>query len=117
MSLDALFVTRNAGSTELRADVAHVGRDLLVTLFGGERHIGAVGVGGCSARPYASVLTMPGHRDDVIAKEAAMRISKALKCSCVVIVGIHVDDASERRISEIVDTSFALVEELIEALK
>ena len=117
MSRDPFFVIKNAGPTELRADVAYAGRDVLVTIFGGERHVGAVGVGGYSVRAYASVLTMSGHRDDVIAKEAALRISKALKCSCVVIVGVHVDDASGRQISEMVDTSFALVEELIEALK
>jgi len=63
------------------------------------------------------VLTVPNHRDDIIAKEAALRISKELRQSCVVVVGIHVHDASERQVTEIVDASFSLVNELIEAFK
>jgi gallate decarboxylase subunit D len=97
--------------------VTHLGRDLLVTLVGGEAHVGAVALGGRNKRSYASVLTVPDHRDDVIAKEAALRISKELNCSCVVIVGIHVSNASKHQVSEIVGASFALVDELIEALK
>jgi hypothetical protein len=114
---DTLVLTRSAGSTDLRVDVTHFGRDLVVTLVGGEAHVGAVALGGFHKRSYASVLTVPDHRDDVIAKEAASRISKELNCSCVVIVGIHVSNASEKLVSQIVEASFTLVSELIEALK
>ncbi|MGZ7138675.1 MAG: prenylated flavin chaperone LpdD [Halobacteriota archaeon] len=101
----------------MRVDVTHLGRDLLVTLVGGDEHVGAVALGGIHKRSYASVLTVPNHRDDVIAKEAASLISKELKCSCVVIVGIHISNASEKQVSQIVEASFTLVKELIEALR
>jgi len=114
---DTLVLTRHAGSTDLRVDVAHLGRDLLVVLVGGEAHVGAVALGGFHKRSYASVITVPDHRDDIIAKEAASRISKALNCSCVVIVGIHVSNASKQQISQIIEASFTLINELIEALK
>jgi hypothetical protein len=114
---DTLVLTRSVGSTDLRVDVTQLGRDLLVTLVGGDDHVGAVALGGFHKRSYASVITVPDHRDDVIAKEAASLISKELKCSCVVIVGIHVSNASEKQVSQIVEASFTLVNELIEALK
>jgi len=41
--------------------------------------VGAVALGGFHRRSYASVLAVPNHRDDVIAKEAALRISKELR--------------------------------------
>jgi hypothetical protein len=94
-----------------------VGKDLLVTLVGGKAHVGAVALGDFQRRSYASVLAVPNHRDDIIAKEAALRLSKELRQTCVVVVGIHVYDASEGQIAEIVDASFSLVNELVEALK
>ncbi len=117
MFRDTLVLTRRIGSTDLRVDMTHLGQDLIVTLVGGEAHVGAVALGGFHNRSYASVLTVPDHRDDVIAKEAASRISKALNCSCVVTVGIHVSNASKQQISQIIEASLTLIEELIEALK
>ncbi len=114
---DALLLTRNAGSAELRIEATRLGRDLLVTLVGGDAHIGAVALAGSNQRADAPVLAVPDHRDDVIAKEAASKIAKEFNCNCVVIVGIHVSNASRRQINEIVNASFSLVDELIEVLK
>ena len=117
MSQDHFVLTRSAGSADLILDATRMGKDLLITLVGGKAHVGAVALGGFHMRSYASVLAVPNHRDDVIAKEAALRISKGLRQSCVVVVGIHVNDAPEGQIAKIVDASFSLVDELIEALK
>lgn len=117
MFRDTLVLKKSAGSLDLRANVTRLGKDLLVTLVGGEVHVGAVALGGFKKRSYASVLTVPDHRDDLVAKEAASRISKELKCNCVVIVGIHVTNASKQQVYQIVNTSFELVNELIEAIK
>ncbi len=117
MFRNSLVLTRSAGSADLKVDATYLGGDLLVTLVGGEAHVGAVALGGFCKRSYASVLTLPDHRDDVIAKEAASRISRELHCSCVVIVGIHISNASEQQVSQIVEASFTLINELIEALK
>jgi hypothetical protein len=117
LSSDLLILTRKAGSARLQIEVVRLGRDLLVTLVGGDAHIGAVALAGPNQRFDASVLTVPDHRDDVIAKESSLRISKELNCNCVVIVGIHVSNASAEQINEIIDESFLLVDELIEALR
>jgi len=117
LSRGHVVLTRNAGPVDLRVDATRIGKDLLVTLVGGKAHVGAVALGGFRRRSYASVLTVPNHRDDIIAKEAALRISKELRESCIVVVGIHVHNASEKQVSEIVDASSSLINELIEALK
>jgi gallate decarboxylase subunit D len=117
LSPDPLILTRNAGSADLRIEATRLGRDLLITLVGGDAHVGAVALAGPNQRADASVLSVPEHRDDVIAKEAAVRISKEFNCNCVVIVGIHVSNASADQINEIIDASFWLVDELIEAVK
>jgi hypothetical protein len=110
-------LTKNAGSAELQIEATLLGRDMLITLVGGDAHVGAVALAGSNQRSDAPVLAVPGHRDDVIAKEAALRISKEFNCNCVVIVGIHVSNASRDQINEIVNASLLLVDELIEALK
>ena len=117
LSRGHVALTRNAGPVDLRVDATRIGKDLVVTLVGGKAHVGAVALGGFHRRSYASVLTVPNHRDDIIAKEAALRISKELRESCVVVVGIHVHNASEEQVAEIVDASASLINELIEALK
>jgi gallate decarboxylase subunit D len=117
LSPDPLILTRNAGSADLRIEATRLGRDLLITLVGGDAHVGAVALAGPNQRADVSVLSVPKHRDEVIAKEAALRISKEFNCNCVVIVGIHVSNASADQINEIIDASFWLVDELIEAVK
>lgn len=117
LSRGHIVLFRNAASIRLKIDATLIGEDLLITLVGGKKHVGAVALGGFATRSYASVLAVPNHRDDVIAKEAAWRISEQLRQSCVVVVGIHIDHASEGQIAELVDASHLLVDELIEALK
>jgi len=117
LSEDSLTLARSIGSVELQLKAQFLGQDLLVIISGGEAHAGAAAVGGFLTRPYASVITVPGHRDDVVAKEAALRLSSALQRTCIVLVGIHINNASKEQIGNVVRASLELVSELIEALK
>ncbi len=45
----------------------------------------------------SSVITLAGHRENVIAKEGAEHISKYTKSATVLIVGIHVENITEKR--------------------
>ena len=74
----------------LEAFVKRNGQDLLVAIRGGKGpHIGAAAVAQPrpSLRDYrlrsatASVFCYPGHKDDIISKEAAEKISSALNTS------------------------------------
>ena len=106
----------------LEAFVKEIGQDLLVAIWGGERpHIGAVAV--AQPRPNlkdhslrsatASVFCYPGHKDDIIAKEAAEKISSALNTNVTVTAGIHWDDIDEEGIQSVIENCRQLVNMII----
>ncbi len=117
MPFERLVLRKNSDPIELELEAAVVGRDLLVLITGGDAHLGAVAVGGFSKRSYASVITVPGHKDDCIAKEAASRIADHLKRACAVVVGIHLTGPSKEQIDSVVKDALTLVDNMIEALK
>ncbi len=107
----------------IEAFVKEVGQDLLVAMWGGERpHIGAVAV--AQPRPSlkdnklrsatASVFCYPGHKDDIVAKEAAEKISAALNANVIITAGIHWDDIDEEGIKAVIENSRLLVKMIIE---
>jgi hypothetical protein len=106
----------------LEASVQEIGNDLLIAIWGGDKpHIGAVAV----AQPRlslkdssvvsatASVFCYVGHKDDVIAKESAEKLSAALNRNVTVTVGIHWDDLQEVGIKTVVENSQQLVNTII----
>ena len=109
----------------LEAFVMEIGNDLLVAIWGGERpHIGAVAV--AQPRPSlrdqsavsatVSVFCYVGHKDDVIAKEAAERLSAALNRNTTVTAGIHWDNINEAGIKTIVENSRQLVNMILDEM-
>ncbi|UCE35571.1 MAG: hypothetical protein JSV40_06655 [Deltaproteobacteria bacterium] len=107
----------------LEGFVKEIGQDVLVAIWGGERpHIGAVAV--AQPRPSlrdqsvvsatASVFCYVGHKDDVIAKEAAERLSAALNRNTTVAAGIHWDNIDEAGVKTIVENSRQLVNMILD---
>ena len=74
--------------------------DLIVIITGGRDHIGAVGL--AVPRPSSlawdkpgatsSILTQPGHKDDIPVKDISEKLAAATNRNTVVIAGIHYDD-------------------------
>ena len=100
-----------------------IGQDLLVAIWGGKKpHIGAVAV--AQPRPSlkdesvvsatASVFCYLGHKDDIVAKEAAEKLSATLNKNVTVTVGIHWDDIDEGGIKTVMANSRQLVNMIIE---
>ncbi|MDY6960063.1 MAG: hypothetical protein SVK08_13010 [Halobacteriota archaeon] len=90
-----------------------MGDDYVINIIGEGPHVGAVGVGNFdngSNRASSSVITLSGHRDDRIAKEAAEKISKKTKRSTVVTVGIHLENITEREINTILSNSEQIID-------
>jgi gallate decarboxylase subunit D len=109
---------KSMGRIEVELNATRVGKDLVVVISGGQGHIGAVGAGtNCGGLAVSSVLTVPGHRDDRIAKDAAERISKKLGCNCAVVAGVHYDNISPQEIKDVLILSSSLVDELEGALR
>ncbi|HIE06900.1 MAG TPA: hypothetical protein EYP64_02510, partial [Desulfarculaceae bacterium] len=76
--------------------------DVIVIITGGWDHIGAVGL--AVPRPSlldannrsatSSILTMPGHKEDVLVKDVSERLAAATGRNIAVIAGVHYDGLS-----------------------
>jgi len=102
-----------------------LGDDLVVTLGGGTRpHVGAAAVaqprpslkGDGTISATASVIALLGHKEDELARWAALRLASQLNAAVVVTAGIHVDSASPEQIRQLDAAARGLVEELASQL-
>ncbi len=92
-----------SGGLHLEAGATHSGRDVVVTVSGGERpHIGCVVLaqphpsGADPARRSAtsSVVAIPPHRDEAVARRVAEHLARELGVVVVVAAGVHTDALS-----------------------
>ncbi len=112
---------KKAGRHIIYLETTEIGRDLLVSVFGGdEHHIGGVAVAYPTPshyRPASTIslnsMSFPGHKDYIIANSTAVSLSKALDRSVVVTAGIHYDKATSEEIKEIVRTVELLTQDVI----
>jgi hypothetical protein len=117
-------VTTDKEAYNLEAFVKQIGQDFLVAIWGGRPHIGAIAV--AQPRPSlkdqsvqsatASVFCLVGHKDDIVAKEAAEKISSELNTNVTVTVGIHFDDIDEAGIKVVIENSRQLVTMILERI-
>jgi hypothetical protein len=114
-----LTATRGRITVSLRAH--RLGDDLSVTIGGGDRpHLGAVAVSsprpdrGAAAdqRATTSVITLPHHREDELARRTSARLASSLGVNACVACGVHVEAITRDEIRDVE----ALVEELATAL-
>jgi hypothetical protein len=103
-----------------------IGDDLLACLWGGtDPHIGAVAV--ALPRPSgkdssmtsatASVLTMLGHKEDMVVKIVSETLSARLNKNVVVTAGIHWDHLDQEGIRQILDHCRWLAEQIAEIVE
>lgn len=109
----------------LEISAAFAGNDILVCLQGGERpHLGCVvqtepreslkGDGSVSAT--SSVLNFTGHKDEVICRYVAEKISRELNRRVVCTGGFHKDEISAEEIREVQMAVEELTERIVERL-
>ncbi|MGI6105947.1 MAG: hypothetical protein ACOYD7_07175 [Raoultibacter sp.] len=115
-------ITIEDGDFSLWAHAHSSGDDWSISIGGGTKsHIGAVAIGLprpslADARTTSSSISsicVPGHKDDEVARNAALRLSSTLNCVVVVSCGIHVDNASNEDIKRIMTNYDELIESLI----
>lgn len=110
----------------LEVSAAFVGEDVLVCLQGGERpHLGCVvqtepresltGDGSVSAT--SSVLNYPGHKDEVVCRYAAEKISQELKRRVVCTGGFHKDGITIEEIREVQRAVETVTEKIVVKLR
>lgn len=123
--MEAWFEGHGSARTRVEAVVVSCGPDVSVCFGGGEGpHIGAVALG--IPRPSlmdpsapsasASVLCVTGHKEDELAREAALALATALGCRVSVSVGLHVDDATPADIAEMAENHRIVLAKVAELL-
>jgi len=106
----------------LRLRCLRMGEDLCLTLSGGEQeHIGAVAV--AQPRPSladpartsatASVITLLGHKEDMLARELSLKVAGALNVTVCVACGIRIHNPTSAVLAELVAASHSLVHEFL----
>ena len=116
---------RRAG-LRLEAVCVACGEDLVVVVGGGERpHVGASALGlsvpslkDPARRTQSSALaSVPGHKEESLARDAALRLAARLDRHVVVTVGIHDDGADRARIEGYLALFDRLVEKVAAAAR
>lgn len=117
-----------SGNGRLRVQAAawSAGTDWVVMVQGGEApHVGAMALA-CpcdgAARVsgavdcYASVVSVPGHRDDVLARDLALKLCRGLRVPIALSVGIHIDFAEQAELTQLIQNAEAAVYGLLTLL-
>lgn len=111
-----------ATGLSLEAVSVTVGRDLVVVVAGGTGyHVGASALAisipqlkDPSRRTNSSYLAaVPGHKEEQLARDGALRLSRELARNVVMTVGIHDDGASRARIEGYVALFQRLLDEIV----
>ncbi len=122
----SLFAHAGVGKYLVTAEIFLVGKDIVASVTGGDRlHVGAVAVAQCTPGVIhpdrqsvsVSVLTLPGHKEDEIARETARRLSEAFSVNAVVTAGMHWDGISAEGIETAVRNTQTLADAIIGKLK
>lgn len=112
-------IVAGTGKYRLTARVIAAGGDRIVIITGGDRpHVGAVAAAHGIADPdragcrdvSVSVITLPGHREDEIARAVARTLAKRFGVNVAVSAGMHWDGISPRGIKTVIRNSGLLCE-------
>ncbi|UQZ37744.1 hypothetical protein C2I18_28400 [Paenibacillus sp. PK3_47] len=91
-----------------------VGRDLLVLITGGVRHIGAASTAYAEdGNVKAQTSAVPHHKEHTISESIALKLASALGRTVTVVMGIHYDNLSREQIGRVVETVNSKVDEYL----
>ncbi|GFN22961.1 MAG: hypothetical protein IMW96_00975 [Thermoanaerobacteraceae bacterium] len=120
------MITYRAGCGRLTVccRLFRAGEGVVAHLFGGERpHVGAVAL--AMPRPSlrdprktsatASVLTVVGHKDDELARPAALLLASRCGVPAVVVAGVHIEGAGHHEIGLLMEHARRAVEGALKA--
>ena len=110
-------LTKGEGRAKIDVAVDSMGSDLVVRIYNQDAHVGAVAIGDYDhehERASVSLITRLGHKDDVVAKEAAYLLSKSMRRSVCVVAGVHVDNITAEEIDKILANTRIAVGEIID---
>ena len=111
------------GKCQIYVEAHSYSDGLSILLHGGDKsHIGAVAISiprqslkekrvtSCST----SILTITGHKDDIIAREMSETVCRSIKKTIVVVAGVHINRASSEDIKNVMSNCRKASKKLIE---
>lgn len=123
--MDTFVIEEREGNFTIRARVDMMSDDLLVTLYGGEEHVGAIGI--AEPRPSlrnprktsstGSVFTFLGHKEDMVAKNMAEELAGKLNKKVIVVAGIHWDHLKTGEIGSVLDACGKVTKRVMREVK
>jgi len=98
------LTTNQIDPEDIELKATTVGRDLLLLISGGVRHIGATSTAYLEGE-QVKVLTsaVPHHKEHTISEPIAIRVAEALNKTVTVVMGIHYDNLTKEGIMEVVE--------------
>lgn len=115
---------RAARGFQVKLEARPMGKDWNVSITGGDRpHIGAAALGTPYEKPdgtwsaCASVLALPTHKEDALARQAAALLAKRVHHTVLVSCGIHTDALTMDEIGIFVALAQAGIDALAEMLE
>lgn len=102
-----------------------MGEDYLVSIWGGDPHIGAMAMAHPRASlkdpakrsATASVFCYVGHKEDQLVKDVSERMASALDAKVAVAAGLHWDNLKSEGVMTVTRNVDLLVEKIIRAMK
>jgi gallate decarboxylase subunit D len=116
---NSLELQEGEGRNRVNISARFTGDDLVVLFYNEKGHIGAVAVADFDhkeKRASVSIITRLGHKEDIVAHNAAHLLCKQTKKAVCVIAGIHLDNITETEKQQIIENSNKLVANLISKL-
>lgn len=122
----SVIVAAGRGRYRLQAEAREIGKDVLVTVWGGTApHIGSVAM--AVPRPSldnpkntsatASVFNFIGHKDDRIAVGFAEGVASKLGRNAVVTAGIHLDKMNRSDLEKLLQNAEILLTRLLKEME
>lgn len=110
------------GPYQISAHCQYIGNDLHVVLTGGEQpHVGAVAVASQSAEDVGgvqvSLITVPGHKEDVVVEKSARRLARQLGITVLVAAGMHWDEIDKKGITQVLEHADLLTEKVLHEVR
>ena len=110
------------GFYQISAHGQYIGNDLHVVITGGEQpHVGAVAVGSqASDEPdgiRVALITVPGHKEDVVVEKAAKRLARQLGITVLVAAGMHWDEIDKKGIAQVLEYVDQLTEKILHEVR
>lgn len=113
-----------SGRHTVTAVFSFCGSDICLSFCGGAKaHIGACALAVPRASLDASVtersascsvLCVSGHKDDLLARTAALAVAARFDAVAVVTAGLHIDDATAEDIAKLSDNFHSCLEQVLE---